>query len=72
MKRIVICFDGTWSKPADEGFPAEEQIETNVSRFYKSVKELASDHVKQVKWYDEGVGTNWYDKFLGGRIWNRS
>ena len=22
MKRIVICFDGTWSKPADEALPA--------------------------------------------------
>ena len=23
MKRIVICFDGTWSKPADEALPAD-------------------------------------------------
>ena len=23
MKRIVICFDGTWSKPADEALPVD-------------------------------------------------
>ena len=30
MKRIVICFDGTWSKPADEALPADRQVETVV------------------------------------------
>jgi hypothetical protein len=32
MKRIVLCFDGTWNKPA------------------------------------EGVGTQWYDQYIGGAI----
>jgi uncharacterized protein (DUF2235 family) len=68
MKRIVICFDGTWNKPADEKLPADKRIETNVSRFYESVKENAADGIKQLKWYDEGVGTQWYDKFIGGAI----
>lgn len=68
MKRIVLCFDGTWSKPADENLPPSEQIETNVCRFYKSVSDAGPDGIKQVKWYDQGVGTHWYDRFVGGAI----
>ena len=68
MKRIVICFDGTWSKPADEALPADGRVETNVCRFYESIKDKAADGTKQVKWYDEGVGNQWYDRFIGGAI----
>lgn len=68
MKRIVLSFDGTWNKPADENLPAAQQVETNVRRFYDSVKETGTDGAKQVKWYDEGVGTQWYDRFIGGAI----
>ena len=68
MKRIVICFDGTWSKPADEALPVAQRVETNVARFYESVKAVGPDGTKQVKWYDEGVGSKWYDRFLGGAI----
>jgi len=39
-----------------------------VCRFYESVKDKAADGTKQVKWYDEGVGTKWYDRFIGGAI----
>ena len=68
MKRIVICFDGTWNKPADESLPANERIETNVCRFYQSVRAQSADGIKQVKWYDEGVGTKWYDRVVGGGL----
>jgi len=68
MKRIVICFDGTWNKPADEALPSNQQVETNVRRFYEAVKDRGVDGVPQVKWYDEGVGTQWYDQFVGGAI----
>jgi uncharacterized protein (DUF2235 family) len=68
MRRIVLCFDGTWNKPADENLAAEEQVETNVCRFYRSVKEAGADGLQQLKWYDEGVGTKWYDRFIGGAI----
>ncbi|HUF40494.1 MAG TPA: DUF2235 domain-containing protein [Verrucomicrobiae bacterium] len=68
MKRIVLCFDGTWNKPADENLSADEQVETNVCRFYKSVKDAGADGARQVKWYDEGVGTRWYARFIGGAI----
>jgi uncharacterized protein (DUF2235 family) len=68
MRRIVLCFDGTWNKPADENLAANEQVETNVCRFYKSVKEAGADGAQQLKWYDEGVGTKWYDRFIGGGL----
>lgn len=68
MKRIVVCFDGTWNKPADEALPANQRVETNVRRFYESVRDQAADGAKQVKWYDEGVGTKWYDQYIGGAI----
>ena len=68
MKRIVICFDGTWNRPAEESIPETQQVETNVRRFYESVRPQSADGVKQVKWYDEGVGTKWYDRVIGGGI----
>jgi Uncharacterized alpha/beta hydrolase domain (DUF2235) len=47
MRRIVLCFDGTWNKPADENLAAEEQVETNVCRFYRSVKETGADRPRK-------------------------
>ncbi|MGH7928793.1 MAG: DUF2235 domain-containing protein [Candidatus Binatia bacterium] len=68
MKRIVLCFDGTWNKPADENLPANQQVETNVCRFFRSVEKTASGGAQQVSWYDEGVGSKWYDRYIGGAI----
>jgi uncharacterized protein (DUF2235 family) len=68
MKRIVVCFDGTWNKPADEALAADQRIETNVRRFYESIQDQGADGARQVKWYDEGVGTQWYDRYLGAAI----
>ncbi|HEU4343915.1 MAG TPA: DUF2235 domain-containing protein [Candidatus Binatia bacterium] len=66
MKRIVLCFDGTWSKPADENLPAVQQVETNVCRFYESVQDTASGGIKQLKWYDAGIGTSRHNEYIGG------
>ena len=68
MKRITICFDGTWNKPADEHKPDVEQVETNVSRFHKALAPQDANGITQPKWYDQGVGTHWYDKFAGGTL----
>lgn len=68
MKRIVLCFDGTWNKPADENLDADKQVETNVSRLFRSVSPQSSDGTEQRKWYDEGVGSHWYDRFGGALI----
>jgi len=56
MKRIVICFDGTWNKPADESLPADRQVETNVRRFYESVRAQSGDGMKR---YRRRVGTEY-------------
>ncbi len=66
MKRIILCFDGTWNKPADENLPFDQQVETNVRRFYEAVLPVGFDGVPQVPWYDQGIGTHWYDRFVGG------
>ena len=60
--RLVLCFDGTWNRPDPvTGF------ETNVCRFYEAVPigPVAAGAV-QKKWYEQGVGTNWYDRVAGG------
>jgi uncharacterized protein (DUF2235 family) len=60
--RLVLCFDGTWNRPdPTTGF------ETNVCRFYESVPagNVAGGAI-QKKWYEPGVGTNWYDRVAGG------
>ncbi|MBV9251228.1 MAG: DUF2235 domain-containing protein, partial [Acetobacteraceae bacterium] len=45
-------------------------VETNVCRLYRSVLRLEgvqpAGELGQVKWYDKGVGTNWYDRIAGG------
>lgn len=46
-------------------------IETNVCRLYRSVLRLGDGEMRpgelpQVKWYDKGVGTEWYDRVAGG------
>jgi uncharacterized protein (DUF2235 family) len=66
MARIALCFDGTWNTPADNALPPTAQVETNVSRIYKSIAATGADGVVQEKWYNEGVGTAWFDKISGG------
>lgn len=66
MKRIVLCFDGTWNKPSDEGNQVDASTDTNVLRFFRSVAPAGADGTAQVKWYNEGVGTQWYDHVAGG------
>lgn len=45
--------------------------ETNVCRLYRSIRKIVPEDVGagsfgQVKWYDKGVGTDWYDRLPGG------
>lgn len=80
MKRLLVCFDGTWNSPADGGDHDDIQgdVETNVARFYRAAlgedcRDIADGtpaaavpSVPTLKWYDEGVGTHWYDHIRGG------
>jgi uncharacterized protein (DUF2235 family) len=59
MKRLVICFDGTWNR-------LDAPHSTNVVITAESVVPFARDDVAQVIFYDEGVGTGKWEHFRGG------
>jgi uncharacterized protein (DUF2235 family) len=66
-KRIVVCFDGTWNKPGENG--DETDVETNVCRIYESLLETShQDGWKQISWYDRGVGTRFFERLRGGAL----
>src|SRR5262245_43356758 len=52
MKRIVLCFDGTWNTPDDDTDDGDES--TNVHLLWKAVAAADAAGVVQDKWYDEG------------------
>ncbi len=57
-KRICLLFDGTWNKRDDH---------TNVRAMRDAIfAPQGSEDAAQPVWYDEGVGTHWYDKVRGG------
>jgi hypothetical protein len=61
LKRIVICYDGTWSALTN---PDEV---TNVVRVAQAVKPVSADGIPQVVYYNAGVGSGGpIDRFLGG------
>ena len=64
-KNIVLLFDGTWNKPSDVADP-EARTDTNVRRFYSSICAETADGDPQVAWYNQGVGTQWWNKIQGG------
>jgi len=59
MRRIVICCDGTWSKP-DQPSP------TNVVKVAITLKQVDAAGVDQLLFYDPGVGTGTFDHLRGG------
>ena len=59
-KRIVICADGTWNDPEDEN-------PTNVLRVARAIEPEDADGVKQVVFYDWGVGS-YYARVRGGAV----
>ena len=64
MKRIITCSDGTWNTPkeTDGGVISP----TNVSKLNDLIATVDTHGVPQKAFYDEGVGTEWYDKIAGG------
>ena len=56
-KTIAMCFDGTWN---------DLDSHTNVSRIYSEIADVSTDCRTQRKFYDQGVGTQWYDRIRGG------
>ena len=62
MKRIIICSDGTWNRPEEN---IEEDFPTNVLKFARGISPKDAGDVKQVVFYDWGIGS-YHDKFSGG------
>jgi uncharacterized protein (DUF2235 family) len=56
-KRLVLCFDGTWNT---------DRSNTNVTRLYRKIADNQSGCGEQCRFYDEGVGTKWGERFRGG------
>jgi uncharacterized protein (DUF2235 family) len=56
-KRLALFFDGTWNKP---------ESNTNVWRLALMLADNDAKGVPQLKFYDEGVGTHWFDRISGG------
>jgi uncharacterized protein (DUF2235 family) len=64
--RLVVCFDGTWNRPDPNADPTA-RVETNVCRFYEAtLNGRLPGGAIQKKWYDSGVGTDWWDRIVGG------
>jgi hypothetical protein len=61
MKRLVICYDGTWNAVNN---PDEV---TNVVRVAQAVKSVDSKGIQQIVYYNAGVGSGGpIDRFAGG------
>jgi len=64
-RNLLICYDGTWNTPDNNG-DIGGNTSTNVRRFYDACAKVSEQGVPQLKWYDRGVGTRWYDRISGG------
>lgn len=62
QKRIVVCADGTWSRPEKN---PEKDFPTNVLRLSRAIQPVATDQVPQQVFYDWGIGS-YYDAVVGG------
>lgn len=64
MKRIVICADGTWNRPEQLN---KKQYPTNVLQFARAIAPKDENHIKQVVFYDWGIGS-YHDSLTGGGL----
>lgn len=58
MKRLVVCCDGTWNKLGD--YP------TNPVKLARLIRPFDQKGIAQIVFYQEGLGTKWYDRLPGG------
>ncbi len=63
-RNLVICTDGTWNKPdqRDRG----RIVPSNVVKICRALDDVDVNGNVQVYYYDQGVGTKRWDKFVGG------
>lgn len=58
-KRLIVCCDGTWNQLND-------RVPTNLRRLSRLIPSSSSDGTAQLVHYQDGIGTQWYDKLPGG------
>jgi uncharacterized protein (DUF2235 family) len=62
-RKLIVCCDGTWNEPYQEGAP------TNVVKMVRAIRPVDAQGVPQIIFYHPGVGTgNWLDRFMGGTM----
>jgi uncharacterized protein (DUF2235 family) len=67
MKRLVICADGTWNKRDQVNTQAGRPRPTNVTKTARAILPQGQDHVDQLVFYHDGVGTgDPFDRLTGG------
>ncbi len=59
-KRLIVCCDGTWNSP-------DQHHVTNVVRTARAVRPLDEAGIRQVVFYDWGIGS-YHDKLSGGLL----
>ena len=64
MKRIIICTDGTWNRPEEN---IEEDFPTNVLKLARGIAPADANGVKQVVFYDWGLGS-YHNELAGGAL----
>lgn len=64
MRRLIVCCDGTWNSPDDED--RGKRKPTNITKISRAVLPTDSNNVSQIVYYDEGVGTSWGQRLIGG------
>ncbi|MEC7816559.1 MAG: DUF2235 domain-containing protein [Pseudomonadota bacterium] len=62
MKRIAICFDGTWNRPEQN---LGEDFPTNVLQFARAIRPSDGQGTEQVVFYDWGIGS-YHDQIRAG------
>ena len=56
MKRIIICCDGTWNSP--DKTEGDILCQTNIVKIAQAIKDISEDGVRQLTYYDPGIGTS--------------
>jgi uncharacterized protein (DUF2235 family) len=74
-RKLVVCCDGTWNTPRTETniFRTYRFLRDRLGAQDKKLKEgvttsrgRAADGSEVVLFYDQGVGTNWFTRLIGG------
>jgi uncharacterized protein (DUF2235 family) len=65
QRNVVICLDGTWNTPG-KSLAASEDTSTNVFKFYERALSQSESGKEQIKWYNNGIGTEYLNRISGG------